>query len=215
MFEGAQSADRFSDRVQTDLLMTDQTPMDADSRPIWQYAGKYILMPTEEGLMFINQHRAHVAVLYAQFLEQLAQTQGAMQQLLFPEVLTLPQDELVLLGQLLPDLQAIGFDIEQLSPDSYSIQGVPAQLSTLSPLPVLQHILHQVREIGANTQNEWREQIALGLAESAAIPYGKTMTEPEMRDLVNRMMQLPNYRRTADGKTIVSLLTDDEINKRF
>ena len=198
-----------------DLLMTDQTPMDADSSPIWQYAGKYILMPTEEGLMFINQHRAHVAVLYAQFLEQLAQTQGAMQQLLFPEVLTLPQDELVLLGQLLPDLQAIGFDIEQLSPDSYSIQGVPAQLSTLSPLPVLQHILHQVREIGANTQNEWREQIALGLAESAAIPYGKTMTEPEMRDLVNRMMQLPNYRRTADGKTIVSLLTDDELNKRF
>lgn len=186
-----------------------------DSRPIWQYGGKYILMPTEEGLMFINQHRAHVAVLYAQFLEQLAQTQGAMQQLLFPEVLTLPQDELVLLGQLLPDLQAIGFDIEQLSPDSYSIQGVPAQLSTLSPLPVLQHILHQVREIGANTQNEWREQIALGLAESAAIPYGKTMTEPEMRDLVNRMMQLPNYRHTADGKTIVSLLTDDEINKRF
>ena len=75
--------------------------------------------------------------------------------------------------------------------------------------------MQQVRERGADTQAEWREQIALSLAETAAIPSGKTLTEPEMRDLVVRLLQLPNYRRTADGKTIVALLTDEEINKRF
>ena len=188
---------------------------DSEHAPMWQYGGKYILMSSEEGLMIINQHRAHTAVLYAQFMEQLAQTQGAMQQLLFPEVLALPQDEMVLMGQLLPDLRAIGFDLEQLSPDSYSIQGVPAQLAQQSPVPVLQHILTQVRERGADTQAEWREQIASGLAQNAAIPYGKNMTETEMRDLVKRLTALPQYRRTSDGKTIVSLMTDEEIGKRF
>jgi DNA mismatch repair protein MutL len=183
--------------------------------PIWQYNGKYLFVQAEEGLWLINQHRAHVTVLHAQFMEQLTLTQGAMQQLLFPEVLSLPQDEMVLFGQLLPDLRAIGFDLEQLSPDSYAIQGVPAQLANQSPLPVLQHIVQQVRERGADAQQEWREQIALALAESAAIPYGKILTEPEMRDLVSRLMQIPNYRLTPDGKTVVSLLTDDEINKRF
>ena len=192
---------------------TPKTP--SESAPIWQYAGKYILMASEEGLLFINQHRAHTAVLYAQFMEQLAQSQGAMQQLLFPEVISLPQDEMVLIGQLLPDLKAIGFDLEQLSPDSYSIQGVPAQLAQQSPVPVLQHILTQVRERGADTQAEWREQIALTLAQNAAIPYGKTLSETEMRDIVKRLMALPQYRRTADGKTIVSLMTDEEIAKRF
>jgi len=190
-------------------------PSDSEHAPLWQYGGKYILMSSEEGLMIINQHRAHTAVLYAQFMEQLAQTQGAMQQLLFPEVLALPQDEMVLMGQLLPDLRAIGFDLEQLSPDSYSIQGVPAQLAQQSPVPVLQHILTQVRERGADTQAEWREQIASGLAQNAAIPYGKNMTETEMRDLVKRLTALPQYRRTSDGKTIVSLMTDEEIGKRF
>ena len=183
--------------------------------PIWQYGGKYIFVSTEEGLLMVNQHRAHAAVLYAQFMEQLTQTQGAMQQLLFPEVLLLAQDEMVLIGQLLPDLKAIGFDLEQLSPDSYSIQGVPAQLAQQSPIPVLQHILAQVRERGADTQREWREQIALTLAQNAAIPYGKNLSEIEMRDLLTRLVALPQYRRTADGKTIVSLLTDDELNKRF
>ena len=188
---------------------------DVESGPMWQYGGKYILMPSENGLMLINQHRAHAAVLYAQFLEQLSLSHGAMQQLLFPEVLNLPQDEMVLAEQLLPDLRAIGFDLEQLSPDSYSIQGVPSQLADQSPIPVIRHIFQQVRERGADTQSEWREQIALTLAEQGAVSYGKTLTDAEMRDLVKRLMALPNYRHMADGKTIVSLLTDEEINKRF
>ena len=188
---------------------------DADSCPMWQYGGKYIFVQSEQGLVMINQHRAHVAVLYAQFLEQLGHTQGVMQQLLFPEVLNLTQDEMVLIGSLTEDLKAIGFDLEQLSPDSYSIQGVPAQIAQQNPVPVLQHVLLQVQERGANTRAEWREQIAQTLAESAAIPYGKNLTETEMRDMVGRLMALPQYRRTPDGKTIVSVLTDDEISKRF
>ena len=141
--------------------------------------------------------------------------QGAKQQLLFPEVLEMTQDDMVLMKQILPDLHAIGFDIEQLSPDSYSIQGVPSQLADQSPLPVLQHIIAKVRERGADTQQEWREQIAQSMAESTAIPYGKTLTETEMRDSLKRLTHLPQYRRTADGKIIVSLMTDEEINKRF
>ena len=165
--------------------------------------------------MLINQHRAHTAVLYAQFMEQLGNAQGAMQQLLFPEVISLPQDDMILMEQLQPDLRAIGFDLEQLSPDSYSIQGVPAQLAQQSPVPTLQHILMQVRERNADTRQEWREQIALTLAQNAAIPYGKTLTETEMREIVEKLFALPQFRRTSDGKTIVSLMTDEEINKRF
>ena len=185
-----------------------------DSAPLWQH-GKYVFMSTEEGLLLIHPHRAHAAVLYAQFMEQIAHAQGAMQQLLFPEVLSLQPDEMILIEQILSDLRTIGFELEQLSPDSYSIQGVPAQIVNQSPIPVLQDILHQVRTCGANTQEQWRKQIAASLAEQAAIPTGKNLTDSEMRDIVTRLMALPNYRRTADGKTIVSLVTDEELSKRF
>lgn len=197
--------------VETELLRRE----DVEFCPMWQYRGKYIMFPTANGLVMVNQHRAHAAILYAQFIDQLTHMQGAKQQLLFPEVLSLPQDEMVLIAHLLPDLQAIGFDMDQLSPDSFSIQAIPAQLANQSALPVLQQILLNVRERGADTQQEWREQIALSLAQSAAIPYGETLTESGMRDMIMRLTQLPSYIRTADGKTIVSLMTDDEINKRF
>ena len=203
------------ERPQSEITDDLLRPANVESCTLWQYGGKYILLPSANGLVLIHQHRAHAAVLFAQFAEQLANTQGAMQQLLFPEVLTLSQEDMVLIAQLLPDLKAIGFDLEQLSPDSYSINGIPAQLANQSAMPVLQQILQQVQERGADTQREWREQIALSLAETTAIPSGKSLTEPEMRDIVIRLVQLSNYRRTADGKTIVSLLTDEEINKRF
>ena len=188
--------------------------LNIDSAPMWQH-GRYIFLSTDEGLLLIHPHRAHAAVLYAQFMEQLAHAQGAMQQLLFPEVLSLQPDGMILLEQILPDLRTIGFELEQLSPDSYSIQGVPAQIVNQSPIPVLEDILHQVRTCGASTKEQWRKQIAASLAEQAAIPSGKTLTDSEMRDIVTRLMALPNYRRTADGKTIVSLVTDEELSKRF
>jgi DNA mismatch repair protein MutL len=213
LYEGVKPRDLDLPGVENEPLML--RPEDVESCPLWQYGGKYILLPGANGIVLINQHRAHVAVLQAQFTDQLMHMQGAMQQLLFPEVLTLARDEMVLITQLLPDLKAIGFDIEQLSPDSFSIQGIPAQLGNSSPLPVLQDILAKVRERGANTQTEWRTQIARSLAAQAAIPYGRTLTEPEMRDLVMRLIQLPSCRRTEEGKIIMSLLGDEEINKRF
>lgn len=193
----------------TNVLPETETPN------VWQYANRYILLPTEDALLLIHQHRAHVAILYRQWMEQLQHTQGAMQQLLFPEVLSLQADEMVLFGQIADDLRAIGFDIEQLSPNSYSIQGVPSQLAQQSPQPILQQILAQVRERGANTRDEWREQIALSLAETAAIPTGRSLTTEEMQDIVRRLFRLPSYLHTPDGKTILTQLTDDEIRQRF
>ena len=88
-------------------ISTSQEMTISDTAPIWQYGGKYIFVAVENGLLMINQHRAHVAVLYARFLEQLANTQGAMQQLLFPEVLTLTPDQM---ASLLPPGRPIAVD---------------------------------------------------------------------------------------------------------
>lgn len=186
-----------------------------ESFSVWQYADRYILTATEGGLLLINQHRAHVVILFREWMEQMSETQGAMQQLLFPEVVELQPDEMLLMAQILPDLKTIGFDLEQLSPNSYSILSVPARLTDQSPQPILQHILSQVRERNASTQVEWREQIALSLAESAAIPYGRSLSPEEMKDLVSRLLHLPTYLRTPDGKTVLTRLSDDEINQRF
>ena len=44
---------------------------------------------------------------------------------------------------------------------------------------------------------------------------GKSLNEKEMRELVSSLMQLPNHRITPDGKTVLALLTNEEIEKKF
>lgn len=199
-------------------LLTDEPLLfdfDLTALTPWQYAGKYIFLPAPQGLLLINQYRAHVCVLYNQYMGELHDTKAPMQQLLFPEILDLTPDDMLLIAPLLDDLRAMGFEMEQFGKTSYSINGVPAQLGQQNALPILQHILQVVRETGSKAQDEWQHKMALSLANDTAIPYGKVLSEEEMRDLLTRLFVLPSCKRTPDGKRVIAMVADDEINKRF
>ena len=171
-------------------------------------------MATEQGVAIINQHRAHACVLSELYMSPLKEAKGVTQKLLFPDVLELTAEEMLLIEPMVEELQHTGFDLEQFGKTSYSIYGLPAQLGQQNGVTALRHILDAVRDTGANVREEWRKQIAMALANDTAIPYGKTLTEEEMQDLVKNLFALPTYRYTPDGKRVMSLLTDEEIQKR-
>ncbi|MCQ2341959.1 MAG: DNA mismatch repair endonuclease MutL [Paludibacteraceae bacterium] len=182
---------------------------------VYQYNSRYLLMPSEQGLMMVDQHRAHICVLYHTYMHQIAENQSASQQLLFPEVLSVTPDEVPIVDNLLDDLRKVGFDLHQLSPNSYSIQGVPASLDSKDPVATIRKILSAVVESGQSVQEQWQKQVALTLAKDTAIPYGKQLSQAEMTDLMTRLLALKQYRYTEDGKTVVSVLTNDELEKKF
>ncbi len=181
----------------------------------YQYAGKYILLPSRNGLMFVNQHRAHACVQYYTIVEQIRHQKGICQQLLFPEILDITSADTTILEPILPELRAVGFDIEQFSKTSYSINAVPAILGSTNALTTLQDIIHAVRETGTSARETWQQTIAWSLANSTAIPYGKIMTPEEMTDLLQRLISTPNYALTPNGKRVLYVLADEDISKRF
>lgn len=177
----------------------------------YQYAERYILLPTREGLMIINQHRAHICVEYHALLRQLQEHTGLSQQLLFQEVIELTPDEIACMETIEDDLRAIGFALDRFSKTAYGISGVPAQLQQGDAVMLVRDILHAVMETDANVAQKWQEQIALAMARNIAIPYGKTLSQDEMQDLCDRLMALKNYARTPDGKRVVTLLSDNDL----
>ena len=199
------------------LLSADSTLFPSDlslARPS-QYKDRYILLPSADGLIIIDQHRAHAAVLYKQMREQITNKKSVMQQVLFPEVLDLSADDSALLLQMKDELRSAGFEITQIARNSFSVDGVPAELGTSNPLRVLLDILQAVSETGVSTRQQWEHRIALALSEAAAIPQGKTLQEEEMRDLVERFAALTDADYSVEGKRIYALLKDTEIQKMF
>jgi DNA mismatch repair protein MutL len=183
--------------------------------PIFQWQNKYIILPSESGLMMVHQHRAHVAILYKELLQLLKKQQGMSQALLFPEILELTENDMQTLQAMQEDLQTIGFGLDQFSPNSYSVTAVPMQLGQNNPCETLLQVIHQVQDNGGTAAQQWQENMALALADKMAIPMGKTLSEMEMRDLLKRLMEQHPARFLNNGQTIITILTHEEIQKRF
>ena len=179
------------------------------------YRAKYILLPYQQGLLIIDQHRAHIRVLYEQYMQQLSIHKGASQQLLFPEIIDLDQQQMMWLNTIMDDLRYVGFELEQFSKNSFNIVGIPALLQHENAASALSSIIQTIQDDGNSAQQHWQEKIALSLARETAIPYGKKINEDEAKHLLQQLFATAHYRITPDGKTIVSEWKETEINKRF
>ena len=182
---------------------------------LFQWNGRYIVAPTPTGLMIIHQHRAHTAVLYKVLLQQLTLQQAATQPLLFPEIIELTENSLDILQRILPELQSVGFGLEQFSPMAYSIHSVPALLGQKNAVDTILQVLNQVQDNEQSAKQQWEEMIALSLADQMAIPQGKTLTDFEMEDLAERLFSTYSSRHLPNGQTIVTIISHEDIQKRF
>jgi DNA mismatch repair protein MutL len=181
----------------------------------YQYKGRYILTSIKSGLMIIDQQRAHIRVLYERYLNQIAQRRGVSQQVLFPDIVALTATEVPILQEILPDLQHLGFDLTDLGGGSFAIQGVPAGIEGLNPVELVQTMVHETLEKGGSAKDEVQSQLALTLARAAAIVPGQVLSNQEMNALVEELLCLatPNY--TPDGKTVLTVLPEKDIEKMF
>lgn len=185
------------------------------SNPCYQYKGKYIITSLKSGLALIDQHRAHVRILFDQYITNIRQQRGASQQVLFPEIVEFTASEATVLPTLLEDMRFIGFDLTNLGNNSYAINGLPAGVENLDPVSLIRNMVDRVIDTGCEVHEEICDSLALSLAKAAAIRPGKILSGEEMDNLLASLFSCQESNLTPDGKTIISKLTDEELEKRF
>ena len=180
-----------------------------------QFKGRFILTSVKSGLMLIDQHRAHIRVLFDRYMMQIRQKQGMSQGVLFPEILQLPVSEAAVLQSIMDDLSAVGFELSDLGGGSYAINGIPAGIEGLNPVELVRSMLHTAMEKGNDVKEEVQSILALTLSRAAAIVYGQVLSNEEMVNLVDNLFACvaPNY--TPDGKVVLSTIKEEEIEKLF
>lgn len=181
----------------------------------YQLKGKFILTSVKSGLMMIDQHRAHVRVLFDQYMDNIVNKQGVSQGILFPEMLTFAPSDVPILEEILEDLQFLGFDLNNMGGCTYAINGIPSGIEGIDVSALIHSMIDSAKQKGRDIKSDLHELTALSLAEAAAIPYGQILNMDEMEKLIDDLFAAssPNY--TPDGKTILSVITNDEIGKRF
>jgi DNA mismatch repair protein MutL len=181
----------------------------------YQYKQKYILTSVKSGLMIIDQHRAHVRILFDKYLEQIRNRKGISQRVLFPEVMDLSASEAASLPSVMDDLEALGFELSDLGNNSFAIQAVPSEIENIAPAVLIRSMIGKRMETGSDVKSEIQESIALSLANLTAIPHGNTLTAEEMLLIVSQLFASHSPTYTPDGQTVISVIPEAEIEKKM
>ena len=168
----------------------------------YQYQGRYIITALPMGMALIDQHRAHIRILYERYQQQLLQHKSASQKLLFPETLTLSPSEGVILNQILPQLKDIGFDINNDEKGDFILTGVPIQTEGIAPTALINSILADALTGQANAADTMGHTISLAMARKVALPYGQLLNTQEMSTLLEQLFNSSTPYLTPDGTLI-------------
>lgn len=180
-----------------------------------QMKGRYIVTPVHSGLMFIDQKRAHERILFERYKETLSHQPAGGQKSLFPETLELSAEDFILVKDILDDLMLLGFELGEFGKNCYAIYSTPPDLSTSRGKEVLLNLIEHYKNTEGSIRDKMRERIALSLAKAAAMDYNTVLDRQEMSDLFDNLFtcQHPNY--TADGKTIIHILKNEDVTQWF
>ncbi|MCE5205513.1 MAG: DNA mismatch repair endonuclease MutL [Porphyromonadaceae bacterium] len=181
----------------------------------YQYKQKYILTSVKSGLMIIDQHKAHIRILFDKYLEQIRNRKGVTQRVLFPEILELSAAETATLPSLMDDLEALGFELNPLGNNSFAIQGVPSEIENVDASLLIRTIIGKSMEAETDVKAEIQEALALSLAGMTAIPYGRILTSEEMLLTVSQLFATKTPTYTPDGQKIVNLISDADLEKKM
>jgi DNA mismatch repair protein MutL len=181
-------------------------------RYIGQYRATYLLLEDSAGLLLVDQHVAHERVLFERLLESGAPTQ--VQRLLLPEVVDLPPQLAVLAGEVAPDLERLGVEIEAASGAAVRILGTPASLPAVAAGPLLERLLGELRD-GSLPGVTTRERIAASLSCQAAIKKNRPLAPAEAERLLADLATVREPHRCPHGRPILLRLEHAEIERRI
>jgi DNA mismatch repair protein MutL len=184
-------------------------------KPPQQIHGRYILQQIKSGFILIDQQAAHERVLYERYCRAFSKSALPSQQSLFPEKLTLPAADALLLTEMLSELRTLGYEVQPAEPGSFVVQGTPADLETADERGSLESLLEQFKHFSAELKMDRREKMIRSMAVQHALKPGRILQAAEMQNLIDQLFACTEPQTTPGGYHTFIIFRMDELAKLF
>jgi DNA mismatch repair protein MutL len=183
--------------------------------PPHQIQRRYIVSQIKSGFILIDQQAAHERIMFERYLRMLEKNRNESQRQLFPQSLELsPMDTQILL-EILPEVNGLGFDIQEFGKNSFVIHGFPADLAQENEKKIVEEMIEQFKMNAQVTKLSKRENLAKSLAYSSSIKAGKKLSVEEMKTLIDELFACENAFTAPNGRFTFITIANDELEKRF
>ena len=175
----------------------------------------YIITTVKSGLLVVDQHLAHMRVLYEKYMKEMDNNQEASQQELFPQHISLNANDASLLREIKSELENIGFRIQQMNHTTFIINGTPSDSKSADAVSLLEKILDMYKTNLTDYKLDKRINLARSLASQLAIKSGQSLNAVEMQDIIDRLFACSVPEVSPDGKKIYTILNVNELKTRL
>ena len=217
--EGAEEVQTFQSAANrgaqgSGALVNDQAPATPE-KVIFQIHRRYIATQVKSGIMLVDQHLAHLRILFEKYSAMQESGQGACQQLLFPITLALNPADFSLVMDMKDEIEALGFQFAEFGQQSILIQGIPADLAQGHEKALFEGLIEQYKHSAAVLSLSREQKLARALAARSALKWGRLLNGQEMQNLIDQLFacQQPNY--APDGAATFCIITLDELSAFF
>lgn len=203
------------DSIQTDKATGADNELLTSSDPnkFFQLHNTYILTNIRDGLMVIDQQKAHERILYEQYLDQLAGSSQPSQQQLFPYNINLSPGDAEIIKSLIPDLHKLGFLLEPFGGNGFVVNGIPANLGETSVEPILEKLIENHKRQAKDLNFDKNAILARSMAVNTSVKAGTKLTTEEMADIYRRLFDCKVPEISPDGKNVISIITLADMEK--
>lgn len=176
---------------------------------------RYIVSQIKSGFILIDQQAAHERILFERYLKLLEKKRHDSQRQLFPQSFELSVTDAQILKEIMPEINNLGFDIQEFGKNSFVIHGFPADILQGDERKMIEELVEQFKMNASVTKLNKRDNLAKSLAYSSAIKSGRVLSVEEMRTMIDELFACENAYTAPNGRFTFITLSNDELEKRF
>lgn len=185
-----------------------------NSQQFLQVQQTYIATQIKSGMLLISQQAAHERILFEKYLIAIKLQPIASQQKLFPKAITLNVTDESILLEIMPEIKALGFDVNEFGKSTFVVNGVPAEMQYNNEQDLILDLISNYKN-NKNLADSKHELIAKILAKKAAIKAGTVLAIDEMNRIVDELFACNEPKYSPDGKACLLTLSMAELANMF
>ena len=171
----------------------------------------YIVTSVKSGLLVVDQHLAHTRVLFEKYLKEMENRGGVSQQELFPQALSLNMNDASWVKEMMPELESLGFVLEQANPTTFMINGTPSDAAGCDAVALLEKILENNKINRPDLQLDRKLSLARTMAAQLSIKAQTKLSEMEMQNLVEQLFECNVAEVAPNGKKTYALINMEDL----
>ena len=186
----------------------------SDYKIVGEVFNEFLVLEKGDNVIFLDFHAGHERLNYDKFVKLVNSKQVVVQDLLIPYIQKLSVQEIEFILSLKPELEKLGFDIEEFGDGNIKINTVPLQLKDINLKSFVDDLIHDIKNLKPRMNYEINNYLMQKACKSS-VKSGQILTQMEINELLKNLDINHPVLLCPHGRPILTVVSRSQIEKWF